>query len=119
MPECIIKCGSSWYNGNLAWLGTSEDIMSVSDGSIRRWTRAGQPVGKPLNNEGGVVKRIAVSPDGLIVVGKCKDGRVRLWNIKEGSLVGQPWEGNNDTVWCLDWSPNGAEVAGGFNDGTI
>jgi len=119
MPECIIKCGSSWYNNNLAWLDTSEDIMSVSDGSIRRWTRAGQPVGKPLNNEGGVVKKLAVSPDGLIAMGKCEDGRVRLWNIKEGNLVGPPWEGNHDRVLCLNWSPNGAEVAGGLEDGTI
>jgi len=119
MPECIIECGSSWYNVSLAWLGTSEDIMSVSNGSIRRWTRTGQPVGKPFNNEGGVVERIAVSPDGLIVVGDCEDGEVRLWNIKEGSLIGQPWEGNNDRMWCFDWSPNGAEVAGGFEDGTI
>jgi WD40 repeat protein len=114
-----MKCGNSWYNANLAWLGTSGDIMSVSDGSIRWWTRAGQPVGKLLNNEGGVVNKIAVSPDGLIVVGECEDDRVRLWNIKQGSLVGQPWEGNHDGLVCLDWSPNGVEVAGGFEDGTI
>jgi hypothetical protein len=37
-----------------------------------------------------------LSIDGLKVVGACEDGRVRLWSIKEGSLVGQPWEGNND-----------------------
>ncbi|KAG2737829.1 hypothetical protein P692DRAFT_201652579, partial [Suillus brevipes Sb2] len=60
-----------------------------------------------------------LSIDGLKVVGACEDGRVRLWSIKEGSLVGQPWEGNNDRVKCLDWSPNGAEVAGGLDDGTI
>jgi WD40 repeat protein len=122
----MIKCGSAWSNDDgLAFLGTSGDILSVSDdGSICQWTRAGQLVGKPLDYEayeGGAVGAIAVSPDGLKVVGTCGDGKVRLWNIKEGSLVGHPWEGNidNDGVWCLDWSPNGAEVASGSRDGTI
>ncbi|KAG2742146.1 WD40 repeat-like protein [Suillus brevipes Sb2] len=121
MPECIIKNGSSWLNRNLACLGASGDILSVSDVAICQWTRAGKPVGMPFDIEGGIVNTIAVSPDGLMVAGACGDGRVRLWNIKEGSLVGQPWEGNNDQVRCrcLDWSPNGAEVAGGSEDGTI
>ncbi|KAG2738062.1 hypothetical protein P692DRAFT_201910484 [Suillus brevipes Sb2] len=115
MPERIIRNGSPRYNGNLACLVTSGDILGISNSSIRQWTRAGQPVGKPLDYEGGVVITIAVSPDGLMVA----DGRVRLWNIEEGSLVGHPWEGNNDEVLCLDWSPNGTEVAGGSQDGTI
>jgi WD40 repeat protein len=121
MPECIIKCGGVWCNNSLACLGTSGDILSISGGAICQWTRAGKAVGKPMNIEGGVVgiMLMAVSLDGLKVVGACGDGKVRLWNIKEGSLVGQPWEGNNDRVLCLDWSPNGAEVAGGSQDGTI
>ncbi|KIK35293.1 hypothetical protein CY34DRAFT_812266 [Suillus luteus UH-Slu-Lm8-n1] len=122
MPECIIKCGSTWYNDSLAFLGssTSGDILSVSDDAICQWTRAGKPVGKPFDIEGEFVYRIAVSLDGLMAAGACGDGRVRLWNIKEGSLVGPPLEGNiNDRVGCLDWSPNGAELAGGSEDGTI
>ncbi|KAG2064196.1 WD40 repeat-like protein [Suillus decipiens] len=120
MPECIIKCDSSWFNNNLACLGTTDNIMSTSDGSsICQWTRTGQPVGKPFGSDEGVVNTIAVSPDGLMVVGECVDDRLRLWNIKEGSLVGHPWEGHCDGLMCLDWSPNGAEVAGGSQDGTI
>ncbi|KIK34466.1 hypothetical protein CY34DRAFT_812875 [Suillus luteus UH-Slu-Lm8-n1] len=122
MPECIIKHDSTWCNEGLACLGTSGDILSISDGAICQWTRAGKPVKKLFDVEGGGVDAIAVSPDGLMVVGQCGDGRLRLWNIciKEGSLVGHPWEGSNiDEVLCLDWSPNGAEVAGGSRDGTI
>ncbi|KAG2336326.1 WD40 repeat-like protein [Suillus weaverae] len=120
MPECIIKCGSLWYNASLACLGASGNIMRIfDDGSIHQWTRAGQPVGKPFGSDMRDVFPIVVSPDGLMVAGECGDGRVRLWNIKEGRLVGHPWEGHNDGVTCLDWSPNGAEVAGGSKDGTI
>ncbi|KAG2741877.1 WD40 repeat-like protein [Suillus brevipes Sb2] len=119
MPECIIKRDSPWYNENLACLGTSGDILSISDGAICQWTRAGKPAKKPFDIKGGAVGIMSVSPDGLMVVGACGDGTVRLWNIQEGSLVGHPWEGNNDRLRCLDWSPNGAEIAGGSKDGTI
>jgi WD40 repeat protein len=119
MPERIIKCGGFRYPGNLVCLGTSGDIVSISNGAIRQWTRAGKPVGKPFDSEREYIHRMAVSPDGLMVVGASIDGRVRLWNIKEGSFVGHPWEGNADRLVCLDWSPNGAEVAGGWKDGTI
>ncbi|KAG2746974.1 WD40 repeat-like protein [Suillus brevipes Sb2] len=116
MPERIIKYGGSWYNRTLACLGTSGDILSISDSAICQWTRAGKLVGKIFNID--AVKIMTVSPDGLMVVCNCRDGRVRLLNIEDGSLVGHPWQGNND-LECLDWSPNGAQVAGGSKDGTI
>ncbi|KAG2057327.1 WD40 repeat-like protein [Suillus hirtellus] len=120
MPECTIK-GSRWLKTeSLACLGTDGDItIMLNDGSIRQWTKVGRPIGKPFNSDAGDAITMAVSPDQSMVVGICKDGKVRLWNIKEGSLVGHPWEGNDDEVMCLDWSPNGGEVAGGLTDGTI
>src|SRR5882757_2052607 len=64
MPECMIKCGSSWYNNALVCLGASGNIMSTSgDGSIGQWTRAGRPVGKPFEHDGEAVITMAVSPD--------------------------------------------------------
>jgi WD40 repeat protein len=47
------------------------------------------------------------------------DGRLQLWNIKEGCVVGDPLEGHKDEVECLDWSPNGLEIASGSQDGTV
>jgi len=47
------------------------------------------------------------------------DGRLRLWNIKEGRVVGDPLEGHKDAVRCLDWSPKGLEIASGSRDGTV
>jgi WD40 repeat protein len=41
------------------------------------------------------------------------------WNIKEGRVVGDPLEGHKDAVVCLDWSPNGLEIASGSQDGTV
>ncbi|KAG2738533.1 WD40 repeat-like protein [Suillus brevipes Sb2] len=47
------------------------------------------------------------------------NGRLRLWNIKEGSMIGDPWEGHDAPVRCLDWSPDAREIASGSQDGTI
>jgi WD40 repeat protein len=95
--------------------------MSASDdGSIRQWKRDGELVGKPLDNDGGSICSTAVFPaDETIVVSGCVDGGIRLWNIKEGSMIGEPWEGHTAAVRCLDWSPNALEIASGSEDGTI
>jgi len=47
------------------------------------------------------------------------DGRLQLWNLKEGRVVGDPLEGHKDEVGFLDWSPNGLEIASGSMDGTV
>jgi WD40 repeat protein len=65
------------------------------------------------------VNSLAMSPDKTLVVSGGADGRLRLWNVKEGSIVGDPWEGHNKAVRRLDWSPNGLEIASGSEDGTI
>ncbi|KAJ8581351.1 WD40 repeat-like protein [Rhizopogon salebrosus TDB-379] len=54
-----------------------------------------------------------------MVVSGSADGRLRLWNVKEGSVVGDPWEGHSDPVKCLDWSPDTRAIASGSQDGTI
>jgi WD40 repeat protein len=101
-------------------VGTGCNIMSASeDGSIRQWTRNGDPVGEPWRSDGGGVGSMAVSLDQTMVVSGRADGTLRLWNVKEGGAVGDPWEGHSASVRCLDWSPNAREIASGSEDGTI
>ena len=101
-------------------MGTTYDVMSASeDGSIRQWTRDGNPVGKPWRGDGISVGSIAVSPDDTMAASGSIDGRLRVWNIREGRMVGDPLEGHKHAVRCLDWSPNGLEIASGSVDGTV
>jgi len=84
-------------------VGTGYNIMGASrDGSIRQWTTDGKPVGKHLYGNGGSVGSIAVSPDGTMVMSGSEVGRLRLWNVKEGRIVGKSWEGHTDAVTCTD-----------------
>ncbi|KAG2743661.1 WD40 repeat-like protein [Suillus brevipes Sb2] len=117
-PECIIE-GHSDCIWSLACLQSSCNVMSASsDGSIRQWKRDGEPVGKPLESDVIGIGTMTVSPDETMVVSGLRS-RLRLWNIKEGSMIGDPWEGHDAPVRCLDWSPNALEIASGSIDGTI
>ncbi|KAG2059925.1 WD40 repeat-like protein [Suillus hirtellus] len=94
--------------------------MSTSeDGSICQWQRDGEPVGKPLNSDGGGIGSMVVSPDETMVICGNADGRLRLWNIEKGKMIGDPWEGHDTAVRSLDWSPSSLEIASGSEDGTI
>ncbi|KAG2059904.1 WD40 repeat-like protein [Suillus hirtellus] len=118
-PECIIE-GHSEVIWSLVCLGTSSNLLSASrDGSIRQWTIDGEPVGRPWVGDGGAIGSMVMSSDESMVVSGSVDGRLRLWNIRKGSLVRNPWEGHDDVVWCINWSPNGQEIASGSRDGTI
>ena len=118
-PECIIE-GHSECIWNLARVDTSYNVISTSrDGSIRQWTRDGKPVGKPWNSDGGGVYSLTLSPDGTMAASGSADSRLRLWSVKESSVVGDPLEGHKDVVWCLDWSPDGLEIASGSDDRTV
>ncbi|KAG2060056.1 WD40 repeat-like protein [Suillus hirtellus] len=115
MPECVIE-GHSDCIWSLAHLGTSGNIVSASwDSSIRQWKRDG----KPSNHDGEGIVSMAVSPDETMIVFGSVDDRLRLWNIKKGSMIGDPWEGHDAAVTCLDWSRNSSEIASGSQDGTI
>ncbi|KIK31851.1 hypothetical protein CY34DRAFT_814491 [Suillus luteus UH-Slu-Lm8-n1] len=111
MPECVME-GHSQCIWSLACLKASCNVISASeDGSIRQWKRDGEPVGKPWYGDGRGVNTLAVSLDETMVVCGSEDGRLRLWNIKEGSMIGEPWEGHDAAVRSLDWSPDALEIA--------
>jgi WD40 repeat protein len=98
-------------------VGTGYNIMSASeDGSIRQWIRDGETVGEPWRSDGVGVGSMAVCPDETMVISGNANGRLRLWNVKGSSMVGDPWEGHSDAVRCLDWSPNTREIASGSYD---
>ncbi|KAG1881909.1 quinon protein alcohol dehydrogenase-like superfamily, partial [Suillus tomentosus] len=62
------------------------------------------------------VRTIALSPDGKKVVSGSEDGRVRLWDIDTGKVMGR-WIGHTERVNSVCWSRDGQQVLSGSTDG--
>jgi WD40 repeat protein len=83
---------------------------------------SGAQIGEDWKDEGEKkpgVWSIALSPNGKFVVSGCRDGKVRLWNIKKGKVI-QRWTGHTKGATSVCWSACGAadRVVSGSNDGT-
>ncbi len=61
---------------------------------------------------------IAFSPDGTILAGGGKDGKIRLWDTKTYKLI-LSIQAHSDIVSCLTFSPSDQTLVSGSLDGTI
>jgi len=92
------------------------------DGEVSIWNVAARlPISHPLNGDPGAVECIAFSPDGKTLAssgcdglfGPCDGGRVRLWDMASGQLIGQPLAVASNLVGSLAYSPDGKMLAMG------
>jgi WD40 repeat protein len=63
------------------------------------------------------VQDIALSPNGKTVVSGCRDGKVRLWDVKTGKVI-KKWTGHTERMTSVCWSAGGNRVVSGSWDGT-
>lgn len=80
---------------------------------IRRLDADGGVAGPPLVIEAhDEINDVAISPDGLRVASAGEDGRLRLWNIADGSLVREAYQGP-EPLFAAAFSPSGSLLACG------
>ncbi len=61
----------------------------------------------------------AISPDGRRVIAGLKDGTLHLFDLIDGTRVGQPFQGHTAYVWSVAFSPDGQTIVSGSDDNTI
>jgi hypothetical protein len=76
------------------------------DHTARRWDAAtGNPIGMPLQHQGGVAA-VAFSPDGKTILTGCEDQSAQFWDADTGTALG-PRLPHEDFVWTVAFSPDG------------
>ncbi|KIK66981.1 hypothetical protein GYMLUDRAFT_915410 [Collybiopsis luxurians FD-317 M1] len=67
---------------------------------------------------GSEVWSLAISKDGTRIV-SATDTTARIWNIKNGSPIGEPLQGHTDWVQSVAFSPDGKRIVSGSGDETV
>jgi WD40 repeat protein/energy-coupling factor transporter ATP-binding protein EcfA2 len=101
---------------------------------LRVWDLSGNPIGQPFRHEADIPS-VAFSPDGKtiisgseesIVTGSSETGdngyktiiHLHLWDVS-GNPIGQPFQGHEDRVTSVAFSPDGKMIASGSHDKTV
>jgi WD40 repeat protein/DNA-binding Xre family transcriptional regulator len=72
-----------------------------------------------LENEGNLLRAIAISPDGKLLASGTDDGIVRFWNLETGQFTQSLSNNHNHWIRSLAFSPNGDKIASASEDTTI
>jgi WD40 repeat protein len=83
-------------------------LAGGADGTIRIWS--GAALEGELGPHRGGVTAMALSPHGVLAVAD-RSGLVRIWSLDDQSQVGQALAADDNTIWGLAWSADGAVLA--------
>jgi WD40 repeat protein len=97
-------------------------VTGGGDGQLRLWKLQGQPIGKPLTVGKSGVSLVAVmfnrKINSTIVVSGSLDGKVSLWNVKQGKQI-KAFFAHKNGVTSVSFSPNGQTIITGGGDGQV
>jgi WD40 repeat protein len=95
-----------------------ERFRNEKDHTIRIWDPETGQCLKVLNGHTGYISRLALSPDGRLVVSGSDDRTIRVWNVATGLCL-QTLAGHQFSVLSVSITPDGRTVISGSEDGTV
>ena len=101
---------------SVAWSPDGTRLSSVSSSVfIRIWDVATQslisfPIQQPALS-------VSWSPDGKRIASGSND--IRIWDVKNGSQIGEPLREHDEVVRSVSWSPDGTRLASAAEDRTV
>ena len=87
-------------------------IVSGGQAGPRFWDIAtGNPIGPPMTGLNGLANTVDVSADGSTVVGADESGNVLLWDVRTGTILGDPLPGPGSGDWVAAYfTPDGQRL---------
>jgi WD40 repeat protein len=125
----VARAQAAWRDGNLKGV---EDLLETCPFESRSWEwsylkRSCQQELLTFKGHSGAVFGVAFSPDGGRVASVGTEGVVKVWysatgseilSLKTGRAIKSP-NGPNEPVSSVAWSPDGARLAAGTENGTV
>jgi tricorn protease-like protein len=112
---------------NKAINGHPESILFASDGQtllsgdqagIHQWNVSTGKIIRLFPTSSGLVRSLALSPDGKTLVSGHADNTVKTWNLSTGEPI-NTFTGHRDWVLTVAVSPDGHSIISGSRDSTI
>jgi WD40 repeat protein len=114
----------------VAFTPNGENLLASGEGAeIRVWEMSNlQQPPRQLRGHLETVYSLAISPDGQTLATGDRNGFIKLWRLGwTDAASGARWEtrelltfrGHEETVWNLEFSPDGAVLGSGDHDGTV
>ncbi|KAG8795687.1 hypothetical protein FRC12_011296 [Ceratobasidium sp. 428] len=83
-------------------------------------THAPQTADKSTEGHHDEITALAYSPDGAYLVSGSEDCTLRIWDVRTGRMVGQPFDSSHTGgIQSVSFSPDGTRVVSGSFDQTI
>ena len=81
-------------------------IWNLRDGSARKL---------PATDDAGFFASVVFSPDGRYIAAGDLKKSLWIWNSRTHKLVAS-WKGHRDSVWCVEFTPDGKGLMSGSTD---
>ncbi|MBF2009495.1 MAG: WD40 repeat domain-containing protein, partial [Chlorogloeopsis fritschii C42_A2020_084] len=112
-----VKLGDAELNQITSWNlnNVQPGINSDQEGKVY------VKLGKVPNLEGheDVVRSVAFSRDGQLIVSGSVDQTVRLWDAQTRQQIGESLQGHNSPVYSVAFSPDGSRIVSGGGDNKL
>ena len=105
---------------SIAFSPNSRSLVSASaDGSVRIWNiRDGSSKVLPVIGLPSYFVSVVFSPDGRFVAAGNLGYTLWIWDSRTYRLVAM-WKGRMDTVWCIEFTPDGTSLICAAFNGTV
>jgi len=104
------------FSPNGRWLVAGGGLWEA--GSIKRWDVASGKQLSTLTTEGGLIGRVAFSPDGMMLAAPDWKGRLNLWDLANGEQY-RAIRAHSHHSMGLAFAPDGKTLATGSFDQTV
>lgn len=102
----------------VAFLPQGQHALTASGKTLRLWEIKTGTLLKTLPSAAGILRTLAVSPDGRTVIAGGDDHQVSIWDLDSGQLV-HCLKGHEQSILTVVFAPDGQRAASSGEDGQI